>query len=160
MMEILFKIINKKTKKIIGYEYLYETSGEWMHKWMLNGKIERGSWRGFCNGVDQGDWLRLQYIGLEDSKGVKIFEGDIVRFIVWRFDGNVAESHLTGTIVYSEDNMSFQLKGVKNSEWERHTGYENDMEYYTPFSELTFDDDDFEVIGNIHDNPELLEIKT
>ncbi len=99
----------------------------------------------------------MQYTGLHDTNGKEIYEGDVVQFTYWWFDGNIAESLLTGTIVYSDPCMSFQLKGVKNEEWERHTGYENDQEYLTPFSELTFEDDDFEVIGNIHENPELLE---
>jgi len=97
-----------------------------------------------------------QYTGLEDSNGVEIYEGDIVEFIYWWFDGNEAESLLIGTIVYSDNSMSFQLKGVKNKAWEKHTGYENDTEYLTPFSELNFDEADFKVIGNIHETPELL----
>lgn len=98
-----------------------------------------------------------QYTGLKDKNGKKIFEGDIVRFIWWWFDGAERESELTGTIVYSSDNMSFQLKGVKNKEWRDFVGAnEHDMDYLTPFSELNFCDADFEVIGNIHDNPELL----
>ncbi len=99
-----------------------------------------------------------QYTGLKDKNGKKIFEGDIVRFIWWWFDGAERESELTGTIVYSSDNMSFQLKGVKNKEWRDFVGAdEHDMDYLTPFSELNFCDADFEVIGNIHDNPELME---
>ena len=98
-----------------------------------------------------------QFTGLVDKNGKMIFEGDIVRFIWWWFDGAERESELTGTIVYSSDNMSFQLKGVKNKEWRDFVGAdEHDMDYLTPFSELNFCDADFEIIGNIHDNPELL----
>jgi uncharacterized phage protein (TIGR01671 family) len=97
-----------------------------------------------------------QYTGMRDSTGKCIYEGDIVQFAYWWFDGNEAESNLTGTIVYSDECMSFQLKGVRNKEWEQFTGYENDTEYLTPFSELNFEESDFTVIGNIHQNPELL----
>lgn len=107
----------------------------------------------FCN----PDFIVEMYTGLKDSQDKKIYEGDIVKFTVWWFDGNEAHTELTGTIVYSNENMSFQLKGVKNKEWESHTGFNGCRDYYTPFSELTFDEADFEVIGNIHENPELLE---
>lgn len=98
----------------------------------------------------------MQYTGLKDCNGVEIYEGDIVQFTYWWFDGNVAESTLTGEIVYNDSLMSFQLKGVKNEKWEEFTGYENDSEYLTSFSELNFEEADFEVIGNIHEHPELL----
>jgi len=99
-----------------------------------------------------------QFTGRHDRDGSEIYEGDMVLFTWWWFDGQERDSELTGTIVYSEENMSFQLKGVKNAEWERFMGFENDREYLTPFSELMFEDADFRVVGNIHDNPELLTI--
>ena len=97
-----------------------------------------------------------QYTGMKDTNGVAIYEGDVVQFTYWWFDGNHAESLLTGEIVYSDAVMSFQLKGVKNKAWQLHTGCDNDNDYLTPFSELNFDEADFSVIGNIYENPELL----
>ena len=98
----------------------------------------------------------MQFTGLTDKNGTEIYEGDVVQFTAWWFDGNHAESNLTGEIVYDNYSMSFQLKGVKNTEWERYTGHENDSDYLTPFSELRFEEEDFEVIGNIYANPELI----
>jgi uncharacterized phage protein (TIGR01671 family) len=133
MRDILFKIINKKTKEVIGYEYLHETSGEWMHKWILNGKVERGSWRGFCNGVNQDEWVRLQYTGFKDSKGVKIFEGDILK----------NHAGHTGVIIY--DPPAFEI--------------ENGMDGRMTLSSFKGKDGSMVRIGNITDNPELLETK-
>ncbi len=104
----------------------------------------------------RNQWEVMQFTGRKDSDGVEIYEKDIIQFTVWWFDGSVAETQLTGTIVYSNAYMSFQLKGIKNEEWERHTGYCEDNDYLTPFSELTFADEDLKVIGNVFENPKLI----
>ena len=70
-----------------------------------------------------------QYIGLTDMQDVKIFEGDIVQF-----GGEY------GKIEYSETEAMFQV--VFDS-------------WLTDFDHLR--GTEVEVVGNIHDNPELLE---
>jgi uncharacterized phage protein (TIGR01671 family) len=73
-----------------------------------------------------------QFTGLTDKNGKKIFEGDIVE-ITWK--GNII---CVGDIRYDEASCRFVI-------------YEN---YIFPYG---FDNTNtFEVIGNIHDNPELL----
>ena len=75
-----------------------------------------------------------QYTGLTDKNGKKIFEGDIVKFC-----DNGAFCGDTGIIVYNENNAKF---------------------LYQPLSILVGYSIDntctYEVIGNIHDDPELL----
>ena len=78
-----------------------------------------------------------QYTGLTDKNGTKIFEGDIVT-AECTIIGSPFFEGMTGKIVYEE--CSFFIEP------------ENIMETQYLYDECT----DFEVIGNIHDNPELL----
>ena len=111
-----------------------------------------------CDSLESEGAVLMESTGFSAENADDIYEGDIVKFTYWWFDGNECESELTGTIVYSDNLMSFQLKGVRNKEWEKFTGHENDTEYLTAFSELCFDEADFEVIGNVYENQELLEV--
>ena len=79
-----------------------------------------------------------QYTGLTDKNGRRIFEGDIVRFIDIDFDGS--ERKAVGVIAWNRKAANFDI--VKGT-------YRLDF-HYPVFEEI-------EVIGNIYDNPELME---
>lgn len=79
-----------------------------------------------------------QYTGLKDKNGTKIFEGDIVRD-----KDNPQLKGFNDYIIYFEDG-SFMRQSI---EWSDIGGF--------IFSE--YNAQDVEVVGNIYDNPELLE---
>lgn len=70
-----------------------------------------------------------QYIGLTDKNGKKIFEGDIVKY----------KNSSPCEIAYIDSQFVMMWKN-----------------FYRNFERVY--DDEIEVIGNIHDNPELLEV--
>lgn len=79
-----------------------------------------------------------QSTGLHDKNGKEIYEGDITR--VW---SSFRKREFTGSIFWSEKCGKFDLKNKKGNT--------------RPFGNLiTQVDWFFEIIGNIHENPELL----
>lgn len=111
-----------------------------------------------------------QYTGLKDTKGNKIFEGDILRVSEYenilirefnddpnRFDmftldeikGDLQQSY-TSPVIWEEGTFCISTNG----DWLHH----NDMFLAVLFGDMERSSPifDFEVIGNIHDNPELL----
>lgn len=77
-----------------------------------------------------------QYTGLTDNNGVKIFEGDIIRHYNDLYDKNIFG---IGVICWDNDKPRFYRTS------------QSDEIYTISFS------CDYEVIGNIYDNPELIE---
>ncbi|HCU0724464.1 TPA: YopX family protein [Enterococcus faecalis] len=77
----------------------------------------------------------MQSTGLKDKNGVEIFEGDVLYYIPF-------ESHINDSIVVFEKG-SFCTKMLRNGK----------------LTSVRFiDSEEYEVIGNIHENPELLQV--
>ena len=87
----------------------------------------------------------MQYTGLKDEKENEIYEGDIIDFSYDMFVGNFDTFIAKGVVVFDEG--AFYVELFEN---ERTTKDEAYLLYGINI-------DTIEVIGNIYDNPELLE---
>jgi uncharacterized phage protein (TIGR01671 family) len=105
-----------------------------------------------------------QYTGLKDKKGVKIFEGDIVRDKDGNKDGpcDEADYHeywaaVRYEVFYDIEDGSFRLRADIDKQKGKTKG-KRKSENYTDrgLTSYGIKIDRLIVIGNIHDNPELL----
>jgi len=125
--EIKFRLWDKKAGEYLLNPGLVLMSLSGKQLWTIVGQS-----------LNPADYIRAQFTGLKDSKGVEIFEGDILRF--W-FVVNAGESSEMLEEVYFGDG-AFRLRNIKDpcfvcllNDWARTC----------------------EIIGNVHQNPELLE---
>ena len=132
--------------------------GEWLYGYLVKGNYDTGF--GIIEDhVDKGlQYVKEetvgQYTGLTDKNGKKIFEGDICRvaYLGRRCDSNgkhyPVENVMIEEVVFEKGAFCFKTT----------------IEYITIYRPIGFDIHGkpktkyYEVIGNIHDNPELLEV--
>ena len=139
MREILFR--GKATNRIKGRSYRTNyRNGDWVYGLLTDienyaGFAEMTNTKG-VSGIEVDKNTVGQYTGLTDENDEKIFEGDIVLFS-FGDDGNRQPFY----IEFVEGEFRATPKEITSKIWSiRIASYACD----------------FEVIGNIHDNPELL----
>lgn len=129
--EIKYRAFVTEFSEMVNVEYLHIESEE--VEVYLN---HRGfGTRLFSYSESTPDALVAQYTGLTDKNEVEIYKGDIVKFK--DLDDEIHEIEFIGVVEF--ENCSFLLNVgdvLKCYRW---------IDYY-----------DYEVIGNIHENPELL----
>ena len=119
-------------------------------KWVYGNLIQRNIWGAvfpIIRAEDKGygnfkEWEVIpetvgQYTGLDDKNGMKIFEGDVVRYLNSIESGN-------GVVIF--DACAFLFNWIDINETD------SLLRHFQCSKEL-------EVICNIHDNPELMEEK-
>ena len=116
-------------------------NGEWVEGFYVNVPEhykQEMSGKSYIVSINNGLFMEVvhetvgEYTGLKDTDGSMIFEGDIVQ-------GEAAEAR--GVIEWQQAEAGYLVNDRNGYEW------------------LFMDDDGWRVIGNIHDNPELLEVE-
>ena len=151
MREILFR--GKRcdnSEWVQGYyiraEHHWHNHG--IHKdWITLGASANGGWFALHNKYAVKSETVGQFTGLTDKNGTKVFEGDILKFTDEKYD-----YEWIGIVEFgnpnAEYNWGYQLVYIKGAQPNTDILLWFDMEETGAYSE---------VIGNIHDNPELLE---
>ena len=89
-----------------------------------------------------------QFTGLTDKNGKRIFEGDVVKFT----DSPFGYSY-TGVVCFNEGSFCIKYEYWKKEKFHR-IGQTDKWQDMGASGIVTYQ---YEILGNIHDNPELLE---
>lgn len=131
MREIKFRAFDKKVKRMFTPTML-----DFHHTVREQGMVN--VWHQHSQVSDDGEWKDhenielMQFTGLKDKNGVEIYENDIL------------------SLVYGSINMIGYVKLEDSGEW---ILYKDKGNYLSVHSNI----DRIKIIGNIHENPELLE---
>ena len=155
MRENLFRAKIKSKEELIGKGFPINDKGELVTEWVFGVPIPRYpdlflAWNEACNEYEEVNIIPEtigECVNVPDKNGTKIFEGDILKII----DGKeiiiasvkFGDYNQPDKILKTHIGFYFDIANLAS--------YRKDMGYWfgKTFSEI-------EVIGNIHDNPELL----
>lgn len=155
MREILFR--GKAANRKPGYSYRTKyKNGEWVYGLLT----EAENYAGFAemtntsgvSGIEVDKNTVEQFTGLTDKNGKKIFEGDLLNGFQYPFyRSESAEHNYFAEVIWFTGNCAFGLYTHKHPTAKVKGISAGNADFVEDFNS-----DDWEVIGNIHDNPELL----
>lgn len=132
MREIKFRAWDKEAKEMREVAML---------RWE-DGRMSRiaGYWKGTRNNgwtdydPADGKYELMQFTGLKSKSGIDIYEGDVVKHEQWNND-------IMAVVKWKDDMAKFELYWTENEQ---------------PSLTSRLANKEYEVIGNIYENPELL----
>lgn len=140
MREILFRGWNKKTKKMIDLLAITPLA--------LNSDIP-GIFLPFNDDIEL-----MAFTGLTDKNGTKIFDGDFLKYTfnekIEVLYGKTIKSQGYGIFIVEFDTFEFCLKLIKQENY-----FFGELPYIKKIVRKE-SLNDYEIIGNIHERPELL----
>ena len=138
--EIKFRAWDKLTRIIVPYEEMscHESKFEYGRRALLSGFLQNP------------DYEVMQFTGLKDKNGVEIYEGDIVNGVFETSDDwqTYKSPYKKLRVTYNNEYACFTTCSTISNE-PKHP-FENYLNFLYQLTEI-------EVIGNIFQNPELLE---
>lgn len=132
MREIKFRVWSED-QKTYDYKFPYNSIGDFYVN--TRGKVFSDFGNSVAPEVRQEAFVVEQYTGLEDKNGIEIYEGDIVRIM----------GYGTYEVFWRSWDTSFSLKAI-----------DTDIEEHKVLMLCEDWESDYTIIGNIHENTELL----
>lgn len=152
MREIKFREWDPVREKMLGKGMSYSKREEFDDS--VNFRFDHEEDLDFSNRLEETDEagtpLRklMQYTGLKDRNGTEIYEGDILRIIDDTDDGYL------GVVQWFGDD-SYPAFDIRNKDIPNNYYYDSNV--LSAISNGDFET--IEVVGNIYENPELLEVE-
>ena len=119
MREYKFRAWDKKSKTMRTYNFWVNWSGK-----VYNSESYK---TGYVSGLNRIDVILLQYTGLKDKNGQEIYEGDIIKTIIFNDLIKISE------VIYNERECAYTHK---------------DGMFFARYEN--------EIIGNIYENPDII----
>ena len=147
MREIKFRAFHRKYKVVLPVwviDFQFQRLQMW---WNDTSEDSNNAWDSFS------DVELMQYTGLKDKNGKEIYEGDIIRIRMYK--GNYENYKITWINDYhevEEDNPNIDMETAEFIAINEKEG----IDFNWIDSSIWFK---CEVIGNIYENPELMEVK-
>jgi uncharacterized phage protein (TIGR01671 family) len=147
MRTIKFRAWDKeKERMLLGTNQYGKDEPDAIFREVSSGAFTR-LWEALARFKESNRFILMQFTGLHDKNGKEIYEGDIIlyKYVPRSHEGEIIVRKIV-TVFYNEVDAAFLLKGLEKwpCRFNRNRPDDHNISIY-------------EVIGNIYENPELLE---